>query len=70
MKADDLLRKLTSRKFWLAVSGFVTAILTANNATPDSITHIVGSISALGVVVAYLFAEGIADSGRRGSEDE
>ncbi len=56
-------RKLTSRKFWAAVVGFVTAILTAfkiDNLTVEQVTAV---ISALGVLVAYILGEGLADSG-------
>ena len=56
-------RKLTSRKFWAAVVGFTTAILTAfkiDNLTVEQVTAV---ISALGVLVAYILGEGLADSG-------
>lgn len=56
-------RKLTSRKFWAAVVGFVTAILIAfkiDNLTVEQVTAV---ISALGVLVAYILGEGLADSG-------
>lgn len=56
-------RKLTSRKFWAAVIGFITAILIAfkiDNLTVEQVTTV---ISALGVLVAYILGEGLADSG-------
>lgn len=56
-------RKLTSRKFWAAVVGFITAILVAfkiDNLTVEQVTAVV---SALGVLVAYILGEGLADSG-------
>lgn len=56
-------RKLTSRKFWAAVVGFTTAILIAfkiDNLTVEQVTAV---ISALGVLVAYILGEGLADSG-------
>ena len=56
-------RKLTSRKFWAAVVGFITAILIAfkiDNLTVEQVTAV---ISALGVLVAYILGEGLADSG-------
>lgn len=56
-------RKLTSRKFWAAVVGFITAILIAfkiDNLTVEQVTTV---ISALGVLVAYILGEGLADSG-------
>ena len=56
-------RKLTSRKFWAAIVGFITAILIAfkiDNLTVEQVTAV---ISALGVLVAYILGEGLADSG-------
>lgn len=56
-------RKLTSRKFWAAVVGFITAILIAfriDNLTVEQVTAV---ISALGVLVAYILGEGLADLG-------
>ena len=63
MNKIDWKRKLTSRKFWAAVVGFITAILTAfkiDNLTVEQVTAV---ISALGVLVAYILGEGLADSG-------
>ena len=61
-------RKLTSRKFWAAVVGFITAILIAfkiDNLTVEQVTAV---ISALGVLVAYILGEGLADSGGKNNE--
>ena len=58
----DWKRKLTSRKLWLAVAGFVTGVvvLFTGGATEANIT---GCVMALGSVVAYIVGEGIADAG-------
>lgn len=66
MKKEDIIRKLTSRKFWLAVVSFVTMLIvyfTGDNAKAEQIAAL---IMAGGTVVAYLLAEGWADAG--GSE--
>ena len=63
MNKQDLIRKLTSRKFWVAMAGFVTALLIARGAAPDSIERIISVITAIGALITYIFAEGIADSG-------
>ena len=63
MNKTNWKRKLTSRKFWAAVVGFITAILIAfkiDNLTVEQVTAV---ISALGVLVAYILGEGLADSG-------
>lgn len=56
-------RKLTSRKFWAAVVGFITAILIAFKVDNLTVEQVTAVISALGVLVAYILGEGLADSG-------
>lgn len=56
-------RKLTSRKFWAAVVGFTTAILIAFKVDSLTVEQVTTVISALGVLVAYILGEGLADSG-------
>ena len=64
VKADkiDWKRKLTSRKFWLAVIGFVTALLVAFNVDKLTVEQVVAIISALGTLVAYIIGEGMTDA--------
>ena len=57
----DWKRKLTSRKFWLAVIGFVTAILVAFNVDKLTVEQVMAIISALGTLVAYIIGEGMTD---------
>ena len=58
----DLKRKLTSRKFWLALVGFVVPILTAYNVPQDKITQVTGIIMAGATLIAYILAEGFTDA--------
>ena len=58
----DWKRKLTSRKFWVAVIGFVTALLVAFNVDKLTIEQVVAIISALGTLVAYIIGEGMTDA--------
>ena len=58
----DWKRKLTSRKFWLAVIGFVTALLVAFNVDKLTVEQVVAIISALGTLVAYIIGEGMTDA--------
>ena len=57
----DWKRKLTSRKLWLAIAGFVTGVtlLFTGGATEANIT---GCVMALGSVVAYIVGEGLSDA--------
>lgn len=60
----DWKRKLTSRKFWIAVIGFVTALCIAFNVDQGSIEKIVALVMAFGELIAYILAEGWADGSR------
>ena len=58
----DWKRKLTSRKFWTAIIGFVTPMLLAFGVAEDSVTQVVAIIMAGADVVAYIIAEGLVDA--------
>ena len=57
-------QKLTSRKFWAAIVGFVTPMLLAFGMAEDNVTQIVAIIMAGADVVAYIVAEGLIDANR------
>lgn len=57
-------QKLTSRKFWAAVVGFITPMLLAFGVAEDSVTQIVAIIMAGADVMAYIIAEGMVDANR------
>jgi hypothetical protein len=64
MKKEDIVRKLTSRKFWAALIGFVTAIMTAAGAPENEATQVASVIMAGGVLIAYILGEGMVDAAR------
>ena len=69
----DWKKKLSSRKFWLAIVGLVTGILTLLKLPENEIAQIGGIIMAAGSVVSYIFAEGFIDAANAGylyDEDE
>lgn len=57
-------RKLTSRKLWMSVAGFVTGVvvLFTAGATEETVT---GCVMALGSVVAYILGEGLTDAANK-----
>ena len=57
----DWKRKLTSRKFWMAVALFVSGLLTALGEGEKAET-IAGLIMQGAAVVAYIIGEGLADA--------
>lgn len=62
MTKDEIIRKLTSRKFWVAVVGFVSPLLLAFGISEDSVTQLAAIIMAGADVLAYLLAEGLVDA--------
>ena len=62
MKREDMIRKLTSRKLWLAVSLFVSGLITASGGETAKGETVAGCIMQFGAVVAYILAEGWADA--------
>ena len=59
----DWKRKLTSRKFWLALASFVTMLIIALGGTQETATQVSALIMAGATVVAYIIGEGLADAG-------
>lgn len=58
----DWKKKLTSRKFWLAIVAFITPLLLAFGVTENDVTQITAIIMAGADVLAYIIAEGMIDS--------
>lgn len=58
----DWKSKLTSRKFWAAVVGFVTALLAAFGIADGEIAQITGIITAGATMIAYIIGEGLVDA--------
>lgn len=61
MKDINWKRKLSSRKFWAAVSGVVISIMIACGANAESQEKVAGVISSCSVLVVYILAEGSTD---------
>ena len=54
----DWKRKLTSRKFWVAVVGFITAILVALHIDQMTIEQVTAIVSTMATLIAYIIGEG------------
>lgn len=64
MTKQDIIRKLTSRKFWAMIAEFVVALLIAFRVDATEAERI-GALIMLGAApIAYMFAEAWADSNR------
>lgn len=55
-------KKLTSRKFWIALVGFITALLVAFKVDNGTIEQIASIIMAFASLIAYILAEGFVDA--------
>lgn len=62
MKEINWKRKLTSRKFWAAVTSFVSMMIMATGGTKGTAEQVTALIMAGASVVAYIIAEGFADA--------
>lgn len=62
MKLNELLRKLSSRKFWLALAGVATGIAVAFGVDESSIAVVAGAVTTVLSVAAYITAEGRVDA--------
>lgn len=70
MKHIDWTRKLTSRKFWAAVVGFVSPIMVAAGAGDNEITQVTAIIMGGATLIAYIIGEGLTDAAAAGKEPE
>lgn len=58
----DWMRKLTSRKFWVAVADFVVMLLIAFGVAETEAMQISAIIMAGAGVIAYIIGEGLTDA--------
>ncbi len=63
-------QKLTSRKFWAAVIGFVTPLLIAFGVTETETAQITSIIMSGGTMIAYIIGEGMVDANRNNESEE
>lgn len=62
MVKENIIRKLTSRKLWVAVAGFVSGLIVAFDGDAETAEVISGLILQGASVLAYILAEGLADA--------
>ena len=63
-------QKLSSRKFWAALAGFIGAVAVICGASESVLTSVSAVISAAGVLIAYILGESMVDSSRDNTEHE
>lgn len=70
MKKIDWKRKLTSRKFWAAVVGFATPLMTMMQVSDSTAVQVTSLIMAGGTLIAYIIGEGMTDAAAIGAQEE
>ena len=71
----DWKKKLTSRKLWMALAGFVSGIVLAFRGSAELAETISGCIMSGASVIAYIVGEGLTDAaavdkGKKDNSDE
>lgn len=62
MNKENIIRKLTSRKFILALSAFISGLIVAFGGSDSTASTVSGIILQGASVLAYLLAEGLTDA--------
>lgn len=70
MKKEDIIRKLTSRKLWLAISLFISGLIVAFGGEKAVAETVSGCIMQGAAVLGYLLAEGLADAGHNNTDND
>lgn len=70
MRKIDWIRKLTSRKLWTAVAGFVSMMIVATGGAESTATQVTALIMAGASVVAYIIGEGLTDSSHADNDNK
>ena len=59
---SEFLRKLSSRKLWMAIAGIATGVAMALGVEATDVSTVAGAITALVSVVTYIVTEGKVDA--------
>lgn len=61
----DWKRKLTSRKLWVALAGFIAGLIVMFGGSRAQADKISGAILSGAAVVGYIFGEGLTDAAHK-----
>ena len=61
MTWKDIARKLTSRKFWMALAMFISGLILAFGGKQETADTVLGCIMQGAAVIAYIVGEGLVD---------
>lgn len=63
---EQIFQKLTSRRFWLGLAGFVAGLVVMFGYADTDAETISGAIITIGSAVGYMLTEGLVDAKRVG----
>jgi len=58
----NLLKKLSSRKLWVAAAGVASGVAMALGASQSEISTVAGAVTALASIITYIITEGKVDA--------
>ncbi len=65
MKKEDIIRKLTSRKLWMALAAFVSGLILAFGGAESTAQTVAGVILQGAAVLGYILGEGLVDAAHK-----
>ena len=68
MTKEEIIRKLCSRKFWVAVAGFVSGLLIFFGQTEAQAAQITALIMSGASILCYILGESFIDAAREGGD--
>lgn len=66
----DWKKKLSSRKFWVAISALIATLCVLFGVDELTVEKLTATVSALGVLAAYILTEGYIDSKNLGGSSD
>lgn len=63
MNKEQIIRKLTSRKLWVALAGLISGLILAFGGDESIAETVSGVLLQAASVIGYLVAEGLVDAG-------
>lgn len=66
----DWKQKLSSRKFWAAITSLVVAVFAIFGVDQLTTEQVIAVVAAIGALIAYILSEGYVDANRDTKEEE
>ena len=61
LTTSDIIRKITSRKLWLALAGITTGLAMIFGVDGGEITDVAGAVTSIASIITYIIAEATVD---------